>query len=414
MTNDLQAPRGTRDIFGDEAKRFQHVVKTAEAVFATYGFERIIIPTFEFTEVFTRPLGETSDIVSKEMYTFVDKGDHSITLRPEGTAGVCRAIVSNGLEQHLPLKFYYTGSMFRYERPQKGRYREHTQVGCELFGVDNPEADIEVIAMGYQFLSALGLKEFINLEINSLGDPDSRQKYREALVDYFSKYKNDLSEDSKNRLDKNPLRILDSKDEGDKKVVANAPVMANFLNDHSRKFFDVVLNGINKIGIPFKQNHHIVRGMDYYRHTTFEFVTTHLGSQGTVLGGGRYDGLVEQLGGSNIPGVGWGSGVDRLMMLLAELPAAKRPVAIIPLSDAAQEFSLKLAFDLRSQGIAVQQSYSGNMKKRMQQANKANAAYAIIIGDDELKSGQLAFKNLDSGDQESVTMDALFKRLQKA
>ena len=288
----IQNVRGTYDLYGDAKKKTKQVTRIGESVVEKYGFEEIETPIFEFTEVFARNLGDTSDIVTKEMYCFEDRGGESLTLRPEGTAGAIRAFVSNGMQQNLPLKLYYQGPMFRYERPQKGRQRQFTQFGVELLGADTPQADVEVIAMAYEFLEKLGLQGQVTVEINSLGDTESRNTYREKLVNYLRQHYDELSEDSKNRLERNPLRVLDSKEECDKIVVENAPLYADSLNEASRTFFAKVLAGLDRLGIKYRVNNRLVRGLDYYTHTVFELVTDKLGAQGTVLAGGRYDGLV--------------------------------------------------------------------------------------------------------------------------
>lgn len=407
----VQCVRGTYDLYGAAKRKMKKVVSVGSSVVEKYGFEEIETPIFEFTEVFARNLGDTSDIVTKEMYCFEDKGGESLTLRPEGTAGVVRAFVSNGMQQNLPVKFYYTGPMFRYERPQKGRQRQFTQFGVELLGVETPQADIEVIAMAYEFLEKLGLSGQITVEINSLGDAESRNAYREKLVAYLQKHYDELSEDSKNRLDKNPLRVLDSKEECDKAVVENAPLYADSLNEVSRKFFADVLRGLDLLGIKYRINNRLVRGLDYYSHTVFELTTDKLGAQGTVLAGGRYNGLVGQMGGGDVAGIGWACGVERLGMLLEEDVSLPRPVAVIPVGEDTADAALKIAYDLRLAGFAVEQSYGGNMKKRMIKANKANAYKAVIIGSDELAAQTATVKDLDSGEQKTVALANLIEEL---
>ncbi len=374
-----------------------------------YGYGEIMTPVFEFTEVFARTLGETSDVVSKEMYSFTDRGGESITLRPENTAGVARALISGGLSQSLPLKFFYRGPMFRYERPQKGRQRQFHQIGIELLGVEGPQADIEVIAIGWHILQTLGLAEHVTVEINSLGDTESRNAYRGALVQYLSGFKDKLSQDSRDRLERNPLRVLDSKDEGDKAIVADAPLLIDYLNEHSRTFFETVRSGLAKLGVPVKHNPKLVRGLDYYSHTAFELITSALGAQGTVMAGGRYDGLVSQMGGPATPGIGWAAGVERLSMLMGEIAAPRRPIAVIPMGEGDE--ALLTAHKLRQAGYAVEMGYSGNMKKRLARANKANARAAVILGEDELSRQAATVRDLDSGDQEEVPLSALEVRL---
>lgn len=405
----LQPVRGTHDLLPDDARRHRHVEQTAFEVVKRYGYGEIVTPIFEFTEVFSRTLGETSDVVTKEMYTFT-MGEETLTLRPEGTAGVARAFISGGLSQNLPLKLFYRGAMFRHERPQKGRQRQFHQVGVEFLGVESPLADVEVVSMGWRMLAALGLGDKVQLELNTLGDAESRVAYRDALIAYLSPFKDKLSEDSRNRLERNPLRVLDSKDEGDKAIVANAPLIHDSLTPTARDFFEQVKAGLDALGIPYTVNPKLVRGLDYYCHTAFEFTTTALGSQGTVLAGGRYDGLIGQMGGPATPGIGWAAGVERLSMLVGDAaPAAERPVALIPMGDAVA--ALALADRLRAAGIAVEMGFSGNMKKRMARANKANARFAVILGEDEAARGAATLRDLDSGAQEEVPLAALEERL---
>ena len=407
----VQCVRGTYDLYGAAKRKMKKVIAVGSAVVEKYGFDEIETPIFEFTEVFARNLGDTSDIVTKEMYCFEDKGGESLTLRPEGTAGVVRAFVSEGMQQNLPVKFYYHGPMFRYERPQKGRQRQFTQFGVELLGVETPQADIEVISMAYEFLQNLGLNGQVTVEINSLGDTESRDAYREKLVAYLKAHLNELSEDSKNRLERNPLRILDSKEECDKAVIENAPRYADSLNETSQKFFADVLHGLDNLGIKYRVNDRLVRGLDYYSHTVFELTTDKLGAQGTVLAGGRYNGLVAQMGGGDVAGIGWACGVERLSMLLDEDVAMPRPVAVIPVGDDTQEKAMEIAYKLRLAGFSVEQSYSGNMKKRLIKANKVNAYKAVIIGSDEAASGTVTLKDLDDGTQKTVAMADLIKEL---
>ncbi|MEM7653909.1 MAG: histidine--tRNA ligase [Pseudomonadota bacterium] len=403
----IQPARGTRDIYGEEARRHAHVIDTSRAVASRFGFDDFAPPIFEFTDVFKRTLGETSDVVSKEMYSFDDRGGDSITLRPEGTAGIARAFISEGLSQHLPLKYFYQGPMFRYERPQKGRYRQFHQIGVELLGIAQPLADVEVIACGARILDSLGLQDLTTLELNTLGDTESRTAYRDALVTFFEGHKSGLSDESRERLAKNPLRILDSKDSGDRAIIAEAPVYSDFLNPVSRDFFDQVRAGLDALGIAYTLNTRLVRGLDYYCHTAFEFVTDALGAQGAVLAGGRYDGLIGFMGGPETPGVGWAGGIERLAMLLAEPPVAPVTVALVPLGEAAEKRALPLADSLRSAGIRIDLGFSGNLGKRMKRANKINAALAIILGDDELANNAVKLRDLHDGSQQDVPLNSL-------
>ncbi len=417
----LQPVRGTRDILPDEFPRFAHVVDTARDVARLYGYSEMATPIFEFTELFARGIGETTDVVSKEMYSFLSRGDEeeerqSLTLRPEYTAGICRAFVSNGeLRQQLPLKLFAHGPMFRYERPQAGRQRQFHQIDIEVLGAPEAECDVEVISVAADILDRLGILSSCVLKLNSLGDPESRAAYRTVLVDYYRSHQSKLSEESLRRLERNPMRILDSKDEGDKAVNVNAPSLADHLNPASRTFFDTVRAGLDASGIAYEIDPALVRGLDYYTHTAFEFVTTSLGAQGTVIGGGRYDGLIEQLGGPPTAGIGWAGGIERLVELQRKLdkspPAPERAVAIIPMGQAAELRALALARELRQADVPVELAYRGNMKRRLQRASKLNASHALIIGDSELAKGVVAMKDLDSGTQEEVPFDEVVDAL---
>ncbi len=407
----LQPVRGTRDILPEEMRRHRRVVETARHVAERYGYQEMAVPLFEFTEVFSRTLGETSDIVTKEMYTFAMKDGEQLTLRPEATAGIMRALISGGLSQQLPLKFFFAGPMFRYERPQKGRQRQFHQIDIELLGVAEPLGDVEVIAVGSRILEALGVRAKATLELNSLGDPQSRAAYRKALVTYFSDHRDRLSDDSLTRLERNPLRILDSKDGGDKRLVTDAPVFSDYLNDYSRDYFAQVRAGLDLLGIAYEVNPRLVRGLDYYTHTAFEFVTTQLGAQGAVLAGGRYDGLAETLGGPATPATGWAGGVERLAMLLDDPPAAPRPIAVIPVGAACEAAALQLSEDLRRSGLTVDLGFAGNLSKRMKRANKLNARAAVLLGEDELAANVATLRDLDSGAQERVALDRLAEHL---
>jgi len=402
----LQPVRGTRDILPAEMRRHRAVAQTARRVAAQYGYAEMATPVFEFTDVFKRTLGEHSDVVMKEMYTFpVSEEGDTVTLRPEGTAGFARAYITNGLQQNLPLKAFYTGPMFRHERPQKGRLRQFHQVGVELLGPGRPVADVEIIAMGQQLLTELGLGGSIALELNTLGDLESRKAYRAALVEYFEAHTDRLSEDSRHRLHRNPLRILDSKDEGDQAVVADAPAFGDYLNQHSRDFFGEVCEGLDALGIDYRLNPRLVRGLDYYCHTCFEFTTTALGAQGTVLAGGRYDDLIETMGGPATPGTGWAAGIERLAMLMDRDTTPTRPIAVVPAGAEAETSALRLTQDLRRQGFTVDMGYSGNMKKRLKRANNAGACAAVILGGDELAANIATVRDLDTGEQETVALD---------
>ena len=400
----LQPVRGTHDLLPEAAAKHNHVVATARALGHAYGYGEIATPIFEQTEVFKRTLGDTSDVVTKEMYTFDDKGGDSITLRPEGTAAVARAFIAGKMNDQLPLKFFYHGPMFRYERPQKGRQRQFHQIGIELFGVADPVGDVEVIALGAQVLEKLGVLDWCTLELNTLGDTESRDAYRAALVAYFEGHLDKLSADSKERLHRNPLRILDSKNEGDRAIIENAPRFDEHLTAAAQDFFGAVKAGLDDLGIAYTRNERLVRGLDYYCHTAFEFTTDRLGSQSAVLAGGRYDGLIGQMGGPETPGVGWAAGIERLTMLAEQWPEPPRPVTFIPLGEAADKALRKIAFGLRGQGIAIDMGYSGNLKRRMVRANKAGARLAVIVGDTELAENQATLRDMDSGEQQTVPL----------
>ena len=395
----LQPVRGTKDILGEDQRRFTHVVGQARATAALYGFDEWSTPIFEDTRVFARTLGDTSDVVTKEMYTFADRGGDSLTLRPEGTAGICRALVTGGLTQALPQKVFYTGPMFRYERPQKGRYRQFHQIGAELIGSPDPLADAEIIALGWDILGALGLAHDVVLELNTLGDAASGRAYRAALVSYFAAHRAALSPDSRDRLERNPMRILDSKDAGDRALVTDAPTIAAHLTAEAGAFYDGVKRHLTGFGVPFTENPRIVRGLDYYSHTAFEFVTTRLGAQGTVMAGGRYDGLVAEMGGPPTPAVGWAAGIERLSMLLAEAPVAPRPVAVVPMGQDAEAAGLSLLQAMRRAGLRAEMAYRGNFKRRMERANRIGARVAVILGGDELARGVAQVKDLETGTQ---------------
>ncbi|WP_298723846.1 histidine--tRNA ligase [uncultured Ferrovibrio sp.] len=409
----LQPVRGTHDILPDEYARFRHVVDTARHAAMLFGYREMATPIIEFTDVFARSMGETSDVVSKEMYSFTDKGGEELTLRPEYTAGICRAFISNGLQQHVPFKAFGWGPMFRFERPQKGRQRQFHQIDVEVIGAAEPEADVEVISVAAEILRRLGILDKCVLELNTLGDPESRVGYRKALVDYFSAHVDKLSEDSRRRLEKNPLRILDSKDEGDKKLVANAPLIEEFLTPTARDFFNAVKDGLGNAGVEFTVSPRLVRGLDYYTHTAFEFTTTMLGAQGTVLAGGRYDGLIEQLGGPPTPGIGWAGGIERLVLLSNPLPVPPRVIAVVPIGAEAEAEALKIATELRRNDIPVELAYKGNAGKRFKRADKLGCFAAVVIGGDEMAKNVVVLRDLASGAQTEVPRDMLVGQLKR-
>jgi histidyl-tRNA synthetase len=416
MAKILNSVNGTHDILPAAYPAFEYVMRTAQDIAARYGFARMETPIFEFSEVFHRTLGDTSDVVSKETYTFEDRGGRSLTLRPEFTAAIVRAFLSNGLQQYVPFKAFYAGPAFRYERPQKGRQRQFHQFGVELLGAEAWEADVEIMALAHHMLDAFGLADRVSLQLNTLGDTESRVHYRDALVRYLGDYKNTLSEDSLVRLEKNPLRILDSKAPEDQEIIRNAPNIHEHLNEHSSTFFAHVKAGLEALAIPFSVNPWLVRGMDYYNHSVFEFVTDQLGAQGTVLAGGRYDGLVEMMGGQPTAGIGFAAGVERLVALRQAMgvEAATDNVpcaAIIPMSDAHAPKCWAIASELRHAGLAIEIAYRGKPAKRMQRADKAGIRYAIILGDDEAAASEVTLKEFSTGEQIRVAQSALAKTL---
>ena len=407
----LQPVRGTHDLLPDRARAFRRVADAARTVAGRYGYHEMATPIFEFSEVFKRTLGDTSDIVTKEMYTFTDRSGAEVTLRPEGTAGVARAVISGGLAQHMPLKYFYAGPMFRYERPQKGRLRQFHQIGVELLGVAEPVGDVEVIALGAAILEELGVAARTTLELNTLGNTDSREAYRRVLVDYLEARRDELSEESLSRLARNPLRILDSKNAGDRAVVAEAPLLGDSLDAESAEFFASVRAGLHRLGIAYTLNPRLVRGLDYYCHTAFEFTSDALGAQGAVIAGGRYDGLVAQMGGPETAGIGWAGGIERLSMLTDEPDPPPRPIALVPVGAEAEVETLALADRLRRAGLVIELGYRGSLRRRLSRADRLNACAAVILGEDELAREVATVRDLDSGEQEEVALSALAGRL---
>ena len=407
----LQSPRGTSDLLPQDMAKHRNVIDTAKAISLRFGFEEMATPIFEFTEVFARPLGETSDVVSKETYSFTDRGGEALTLRPEGTAGVVRALISAGLTQTLPQKFFYAGPMFRYERPQKGRMRQFHQIGVELLGVPGAVGDAEVITMGYMILSGLGVAEKCLLNINTLGDTESRLAYRQALVEYLSGYRDQLSEDSQRRLDLNPLRILDSKDEGDIALLVDAPRLDAYLNAASQHHFVTVRRYLDAAKIPTTINPRLVRGLDYYGHTTFEFITDALGAQGTVMAGGRYDGLAAMLGGGDVSGVGWAAGIERLAMLADAPQVSEVDVMMIGMSDDHMTTLFPMALSLRQAGLRVETGYATHLGKQMKRADRIQAGQVIILGDDEAARGVAILRGMTDGEQTEVALTDIVDHL---
>ncbi|ODU22217.1 MAG: histidine--tRNA ligase [Sphingomonas sp. SCN 67-18] len=406
--------RGTQDMLGETADRFAHVAATFDRVRRLYAFQRIEVPVFEATAVFARSLGETTDVVSKEMYSFEDRGGDSLTLRPEFTAGIARAYLTEGWQQYAPLKLATHGPLFRYERPQKGRFRQFHQLDAEIIGAAEPAADVELLVFADQLLKELGVADGVTLQLNTLGDAATRAAWRAALIAHFSEHRASLSEDSLDRLERNPMRILDSKDSRDRPVADTAPPIDDYLSAEAADFFAAVTAGLDAAGVAWTRNGGLVRGLDYYRHTAFEFVTDRLGAQGTVLGGGRYDGLMAALGGPETPAVGWAAGIERLAMLIDAPAADVVDVAMVPMGAAAEAAALGLVADLRRAGIACDMAYKGNMKKRLARANARGARLAVILGEDELAQGVAAVKDLASGAQSTVPLADLVRAVRAA
>lgn len=373
------AVRGTQDMLGEAADRFQHVVDTFDRVRKLYGFKRIEVPVIEPTAVFARSLGETTDVVSKEMYTFEDRGGDSVTLRPEFTAGIARAYITNGWQQYAPLKVATHGPLFRYERPQKGRYRQFHQLDAEVIGAAEPAADVELLVFADQLIRELGISDGVTCTLNTLGDADSRDTWRAALVEHFQAHRAELSEDSLNRLDRNPMRILDSKDPRDIPIAASAPDIDAYLTSEAQDFFASVTAGLDAAGVAWTRNARLVRGLDYYRHTAFEFVTDRLGAQGTVLGGGRYDGLIEALGGPVTPAVGWAAGIERLAMLIENYAEAVTELVLLPEDDFSVPHAIGLLRFLRSTKITCDMPFASSAKKRYEKARKGGALRGLTV-----------------------------------
>ena len=410
----VQPVRGTQSLLGEDADRLAAVVAAFDRVRRLFGFKRVEVPTIEPTQVFARTIGETTDVVSKEMYSFEDRGGDSITLRPEFTAGICRAYLSEGWQQHAPLKVATHGSAFRYERPQKGRFREFHQLDAEIIGAAEPQADVEILSLGYQLLVELGIADGVTLELNTLGDPETREAWRSALVEYFQSHRTGLSEDSVARLERNPLRILDSKDANDRAICAGAPAVDDYLSAEASDFFAAVTAGVDAAGVPWTRNPRLVRGLDYYRHTAFEFVTDRLGAQGTVIAGGRYDGLIETLGGPHTPAIGWAAGIERLAMMI-DVPIADRvDVVFIPMGKDAESCATRMMADYRLAKVACDMAFRGNVKKRMAKADAGGAQFVIIIGDDEVARGQATLKNLRTGEQQAIAFEGSSNRMRLA
>ena len=409
----IKAVRGTKDIIGEEAKKYIYISNVAQKMFENYGYNFVKTPIFEETELFKRGIGEATDVVEKEMYTFKDKGDRSITLRPENTASLVRCYLENAIYNKEDIsRFYYNGSMFRYERPQAGRQREFNQIGLEVFGEKSPKVDAEVIAIGYKFLEKLGISD-LEVKINSVGSKESRTIYREKLIEHFSKHLDDMCDDCKDRINRNPLRLLDCKVDKDKDFYKSAPNIIDFLFEDERKHYEDVKKYLDVFGIKYTEDPTLVRGLDYYSSRVFEIVTNKLGSQGTVLGGGRYDNLLKELGDKDIPAVGFATGVERIMMLLGEnYPKNNPDVYIAWLGENTSETALKIAESLRDNDIKVYIDYSEKgMKSHMKKADKLSVRYCIILGEDELNKGIVLLKDFSTREQKEVKIEEIVNQI---
>ena len=409
----IKAVRGTKDIIGEEAKKYVYISNVAQKMFENYGYNFVKTPIFEETELFKRGIGEATDVVEKEMYTFKDRGDRSITLRPENTASFVRCYLENAIYAKEEIsRFYYNGSMFRYERPQAGRQREFNQIGLEVFGEKSPKVDAEVIAIGYKFLEKLGISD-LEVKINSVGSKESRTIYREKLIEHFSKHLDDMCDDCKDRINRNPLRLLDCKVDKDKDFYKSAPNIIDFLFEDERKHYEDVKKYLDVFGIKYTEDSTLVRGLDYYSSTVFEIVTNKLGSQGTVLGGGRYDNLLKELGDKDIPAVGFATGVERIMMLLGEnYPKNNPDVYIAWLGENTSETALKIAESLRDNDIKVYIDYSEKgMKSHMKKADKLSVRYCIILGEDELNKGIVLLKDFSTREQKEVKIEEIVNQI---
>ena len=402
----IKAARGTKDIFGEDAVKYTYISKTAQEIFESYGYTFIKTPIFEETDLFKRGIGEGTDVVEKEMYTFKDRGDRSLTLRPENTASVVRSYLENAIYGKEDVtKYYYNGSMFRYERPQAGRQREFNQIGVEVLGESSPILDAEVIAMSYSLLEKLGITD-LEVHINSVGTNASRTKYREMLLNFLEPMKEELCEDCRMRMEKNPLRVLDCKVDKCKELTKDAPSIIDSLNEEERAHYETVKKYLDIFGVKYVEDSRLVRGLDYYSSTVYEIVTNKLGAQGTVLGGGRYDNLLKQLGDKDIPAVGFAAGVERMMMLLEDYPKNNPDVYVAWLGENTQEFGLKIAKILRDNGIKTFVDFnSKGMKSHMKKADKLAVKYCIIVGEDEMNKDVVVLKDFSARTQEEMSLE---------
>lgn len=408
----IQPLRGTHDFIGHNIILYRHINKIIHEIADYYDFNEIITPIIENTELFKKPLGEHSDVVLKEMYSFQDGKKSMITLRPEYTASIIRAAISNNLFDRLPIKLFGIGPMFRRERPQKGRFRQFNQINFEILGTTESNADVELIVLANEFIKNLKINSKVNLYINSLGDEDTLCEYKKILTKYYNKYRNDLSNESKAKIDVNPLRILDSKKLEDLKINSESPKIDQFYSKKAKKFFEDVQQLIDKAGIVFSIDKNLVRGLDYYCHTVFEFKSDELGNQNTLIGGGRYDGLVKNIGGPDIPGVGWASGIERLMMIHRKIEENIPIAQIIPIDQFSKEYCLDLLVNLRKLKMKIRYDYKHQIKKSLKKASESKIKFAIIVGEKEIKNNNYTLKNLFDSNQKTVSLEELKNILQ--
>lgn len=413
--NKLQPVRGTKDLFGDDIIIFKEIINCASRISNLYNFEELQTPIFEFSEIYERNLGETSDIIAKEVYKFQDRSNNYLTLRPEFTAGVVRALISNGeLMQILPRKFFSYGPIFRYDRPQKGRQRQFHQINFEIFGEDNLFCDVEIILLAINLLKELNIIDKVNLDINSLGCDETKKNYENSLKNYLTKYRNDLSEDSQIRLEKNPLRILDSKDQNDIEVLNSAPLISDFYSHNAKDRFEKILNLLTKLSVQYRVNQHLVRGLDYYTSTVFEFTTMHEGAQNAVLAGGRYDKLIEKMSQKSVPAIGFAGGIERISLLTKNknIVNSIRKISVNYISQQEKEFAFDIANKLRNSGFITDFTYDGNFKKQMKRSSSINSRFVVIIGEEELKNNEVIVKDFDNSKEQKVKRELLIHYLE--
>lgn len=412
MSNKIQNVRGTNDIFGQELKLFNKIISIAKKRSEQFGFQEIFTPIFEFSEIFERNLGDSSDIISKEVYKFQDRSDNFLTLRPEFTASIIRAFINNAnFHSNLPTKLFSSGPVFRYDRPQKGRRRQFHQINFEIIGSKHILTDCETLVLAHNILDDLKIAKKSILNINSLGNIEVRTKYEESLAEYLSKFKNDLSEDSQIRLEKNPLRILDSKDKNDQKILLESPKINDFYDDETKKNMNYISQILTEKNINYKINPSLVRGLDYYNGLVFEFITDEIGAQNTILAGGRYDKLISQMSGPDLPAIGFAAGMERLSLLMPNLEEKSRAISLIYIGDEQENYIFNIADKFRNLNINIEIIYGKNMKKQMQRANAINSKFAIIIGSEEKEKEIFNLKNLDNGEQKSLKFNELIKEI---